>query len=151
MNRSERAKNNFMNGLNCSQSVFLAFTDLFGMDDETALKVSAPFGGGVGRMREICGCVSGMLMAAGVIFYDAKHPTLEEKSALYAIEQELAARFRSRFGSIVCRDLLKGITSDASPKAEERTPAYYKKRPCPEICAAAASILEGFLKEKGKL
>ena len=151
MNRAELAKENFYAGLNCAQSVFMAFYDLTGMDRRTAMKVSAPLGGGVGRMREVCGCVSAMSMVLGLLFYDAEHPTTEEKRALYALEQELAARFRGRFGSIVCRELLKGVTSDDSPVAEERTDAYYKKRPCPDFCAEAAAMLESFLREKGKI
>ena len=131
MQRSEQAKKNFMSGLNCSQSVLL--------------------GGGVGRMREICGTVSAMMLVLGCVFYDADHPTTAEKSALYALEQELADRFRQKYGSIVCRELLKGIVSDASPAAEARTAEYYRKRPCPDMCAEAAAMLEGFLKEKGKL
>ena len=151
MRRSEIAKNNFMRGLNCCQSVFCAFCDLTGLDEKTAMKLSAPLGGGVGRMREICGAVSAMMLVLGSVFYDADHPTTEEKSALYAIEQELAGRFREKYGSIVCRDLLRGIISDDAPAAEERTAEYYAKRPCPEICAEAAALLEEFLKEKGKL
>lgn len=151
MQRSEIARANFMRGLNCCQSVFLAFNDVTGLDEHTALKISAPLGGGVGRMREICGAVSAMMLVLGIVFYDAEHPTAEEKSALYAVEQELAARFRNRYGTIVCRELLKGITDDASSQAEERTAEYYRMRPCPELCAEAAAMLESFLREKGKL
>ena len=151
MNRSEIAKKNFESGMNCAQAVVSAFSDLIGMDAETILKVSAPFGGGIGRMREVCGTVSGMMMVAGLIFYNASSPTNSEKSALYAREQELAMRFRAEFGSIICRDLLSGVKTDSSPTAEERTPQYYKKRPCSEICAHAAQILEDYLKEQGIL
>ena len=87
MQRSEIARANFMRGLNCCQSVFLAFNDVTGLDEHTALKISAPLGGGVGRMREICGAVSAMMLVLGIVFYDAEHPTAEEKSALYAVEQ----------------------------------------------------------------
>lgn len=149
--RGQRAKENFYKGYNCGQAVLLAFSDLTGLDEKTALKISAPFGGGVGRMREICGTVSGMLMVAGLLFYDADHVTAAEKSALYAREQELAARFRKKFGSIVCRELLAGVGADSSPQAEERTEQYYKKRPCPELCFAAAEILQAYLREEGIL
>lgn len=151
MNRSERAKENFKRGYNCAQSVFLAFSDLIPLDEKTALKISAPFGGGVGRMREICGTVSGMLMVCGMIFYDSEHVTLEEKSALYAREQELMRRFREKNGSIICRELLRGVATDSSPNAEARTEEYYKKRPCADLCACAAEILEGYLVEQGVL
>ncbi len=151
MTREERARRNFMQGMNCAQSVFLAFSDLCGMDEKTALKVSAPFGGGVGRMREVCGALSGCLMAAGMLFYDAGNVTLEEKSALYAREQELAARFRAENGSIICRELLAGVAHDDAPQAEERTAEYYRKRPCPEICARAARMFAEYLREQGVL
>lgn len=151
MQRAEIARENFMKGLNCCQSVFLAFRDLTGLDESAAMKVSAPLGGGVGRMREICGAVSAMMMVLGFVYYDAAHPTLEEKTALYRLEQELAGRFRERYGSVVCRELLKGIVSDSSPNADARTENYYKKRPCPDFCAEAAGMLERFLIENGKL
>lgn len=148
MNRAERAEENFKKGLNCAQSVVLAFSDLTGISEEDLLRMSAPFGGGVGRMREICGTVSGMMMIAGLIFYNAKTPTTKEKSELYAREQELASRFREMNGSIICRELLSGVKTDCSPQAEERTAEYYKKRPCPQLCACAAGILEEYLKEQ---
>ncbi len=151
MKREEAAKENFLRGLNCCQSVFCAFDDVTGLDEKTAMKLSAPLGGGVGRMREVCGAVSAMMMVLGAAFYDADHPTLEEKTALYSLEQELAGRFRSRHGTIVCRELLAGILSDDSPQAEARTEEYYKKRPCLGLCGEAAALLEEFLREKGKL
>lgn len=151
MTRSESAKANFLRGYNCAQSVFLAFSDLVPTDEKTALKIAAPFGGGVGRMREICGTVSAMMMVCGLVFYDAEHVTLEEKSALYAREQELARRFREKNGSIVCRELLRGVTQDSSPNADARTAEYYKKRPCADLCACAARILEEYLAEQGVL
>ena len=151
MNRSETARENFKNGYNCSQAVFLAFSDLIPLDKKTTLKISAPFGGGVGRMREVCGTVSAMMMVCGLVFYDAEHVTLEEKSALYAREQELARRFREKNGTIVCRELLRGVTADCSPNASARTAEYYKKRPCADLCACAAEILEKYLIEQGIL
>ena len=151
MKRGELARNNFKEGYNCAQAVFLAFSDVTGLSDSAALKLSAPFGGGVGRMREICGTVSAMMMVCGLVFYDSGHVTLEEKSALYAREQELARRFRETNGTIVCRELLRGVTEDSSPNAEARTAEYYKKRPCADLCACAAEILEGYLIEQGML
>ena len=151
MNRAQKAKENFMKGYNCTQAVVLAFADVIGLDEKTALKISAPFGGGVGRMREICGTVSAMMMVCGMLFYDAEHVTLEEKSALYAREQELARRFREKNGTIICRELLRGVEADSSPNAEARTEQYYKKRPCADLCAEAAGILEEYLAEQGVL
>ncbi len=151
MTEAEKARAHFKSGLNCAQSVLLAFAEYLPQDKNTLLCAAAPFGGGMGRMREVCGCVSGMLMALGLFTYDAENPTNAEKSALYAREQLLAGRFRERNGSIVCRELLAGITSDASPRAEERTETYYKKRPCAELCADAADILAQYLREIGVL
>lgn len=149
MDREERARQNFFKGYNCSQSVVLAFSDLVDLSEKQLLRASAPLGGGVGRMREVCGAVSGMCMVMGLLFYDADHVTLEEKSALYAREQEVAARFREKFGCIVCRDLLAGTGATDAPQAEARTQEYYKKRPCPELCTAAAGILAEYLREQG--
>lgn len=151
MTRGELARENFKRGYNCAQAVFLAFSDVTGLNVPEALKLSAPFGGGVGRMREICGTVSAVMMVCGLVFYDSGHVTLEEKSALYAREQELARRFREKNGTIVCRELLRGVAADSSPNAEARTDEYYKKRPCAELCACAAEILEGYLIEQGAL
>ena len=151
MERADRARQNFLRGYNCGQSVVLAFSDLLDLSEKQLLRVSAPFGGGMGRLREACGAVSGMCMVLGLLFYDAEHITTEEKSALYAREQAVAARFREKFGSIVCRELLAGTGATSAPQAEERTEEYYKKRPCPALCAAAAGILEEYLSEEGVL
>ena len=151
MTRAEQAKQHFLQGYNCAQAVVLAFSDLTGLDRETILKLSAPFGGGMGRMREVCGTVSGMMMVAGLVFYNASAASSAEKSALYVREQELASRFRAQNGSIVCRELLAGVKTAPGPQAEERTKEYYKKRPCAELCACAAQILEDYLVEQGVL
>lgn len=151
MNRGQTAKENFKKGYNCAQAVVLAFSDLIDTDEKTALRIAAPFGGGVGRMREVCGTVSGMMMVLGAIFYDPSRITTEEKSSLYAREQDVAARFRARNGSIICRELLAGVKTDDSPNAEARTEAYYKKRPCADLCEMAADILEEYLREQGIL
>ena len=151
MNRAEKAREYFKQGLNCAQAVVLAFSDLTGLDRETLLKLSAPFGGGMGRLREVCGTVSGMMMVAGMVFYDSATPSSAEKSALYAREQELAARFRAQNGSVVCRELLAGVPTKPGAQAEERTQEYYKKRPCAELCACAAEILQNYLAEQGIL
>lgn len=151
MTRADKAQENFKSGLNCSQSVLLAFSDLTGLDEEKALQIAAPFGGGMGRMREVCGTVSGMLMAAGAILYNARNLTNAEKSAMYARAQELMNAFREKNGSYVCRELLAGVRTDSSPVAEERTEQYYKKRPCPLLCRDAAEILETFLRKEGVL
>lgn len=160
------AKEYFLKGYNCSQAVLLAFSDLTGLDEKVAVKLASSFGGGMGRMREVCGTVSGMFMVLGLLYgYDAASPNAdEEKKVHYARVQELARRFREEMGSIICRDLLanhakaleaekkgqdeqiEAMRSDASVPTP-RSEAYYKKRPCAEISARAASILEEYIKE----
>lgn len=147
MTRGEAAKERFEKGYNCAQAVLLAFSDLTGLDEGTAMRLASSFGGGMGRLREVCGAVSGMFMAAGLIYGQDDVPAHEEKVAHYAMLQGLAARFREENGSIVCRELLAGVTRDASPNAEPRTEIYYKKRPCGELCAMAADILDAYIRE----
>ncbi len=141
--KSEKAKELFKQGYNCSQSVLGVFCEELGMDFETAVKISSSFGGGMGRMREVCGTVSGMFMAAGLAFCTQEN----NKAKQYEIVQELARRFKEKNGSIICRELLQGIESSTSPKPSERTEAYYKKRPCIELVADSVEIFEEFLKE----
>lgn len=147
MTRGELAKQYFTNGHNCAQSVLLAFTDLTGLDEVTAMKISSSFGGGMGKLREVCGAVSGMFMAAGILYDEGKVPTLENKAAHYARIQELAARFRSQTGSILCRDLLAQVETASGSAPEARTEQYYKARPCAELCALAADILSQYIEE----
>lgn len=166
MNRGELAKEYFLKGYNCSQAVLLAFSDLTGLDAPLAAKLAAPFGGGMGRQREVCGAVSGMLMVFGILHgYDAASPTAaEDKKLHYTRVQELCRRFREGNGSIVCRELLAShaarllaekqerdaqtdaMLSDA-PTPTPRTEAYYQKRPCPELVAYAAELLQTYLDE----
>lgn len=142
--RAARARDNFLAGYNCSQSVVLAFEDVLaehGIDAATMARLSSPFGGGMGRMREVCGAVSGMLMVLGVVEGYDDPKAFRAKKELYARVQELAGAYREENGSIVCRELLglgKG-PSEATP--EKRTDTYYRKRPCPDLCACAARIL----------
>ena len=107
--RGALAKEYFLKGYNCSQSVVMAFSDLIGMDEKTAVRLSTSFGGGIGRLREVCGTFSGVMIVFGIIYgYDAASPTAKEDKILhYARIQELARRFREKNGSIVCRELLE--------------------------------------------
>lgn len=132
----------FREGYNCSQSVVLAFADKYDIDFDTAAKVSSSFGGGLGRLREICGCVSGMSMALGLIQGYSSPKDTAGKANQYKLVQELAAAFKQENGSYICRELLFGITGDTNPTPEARTKEYYEKRPCPKLCAMAAAILE---------
>lgn len=145
--RSEKAKELFLSGYNCSQAVLGVFCEEYGIDFNTAMKLSSPFGGGMGRMREVCGAVSGMFMAAGLIYGFADTEDKKAKGELYKKIQELANKFREKNGSIICRELLNGIESSASPMPSDRTETYYKKRPCPDLVADAVEIFEEFLSQ----
>lgn len=134
-------------GYNCCQAVVLAYNDLFGIDDETAAAMSSGFGGGMGRMREVCGSVSGMVMLAGLI-RPASDPSVKEwRTANYALVQEMADEFRSINGSIVCKELLGLVPAGSqtpapkeTPEPSDRTPEYYRKRPCEELVGISARI-----------
>ena len=145
MNHVERAVELFVEGYNCAQAVAAAFGDLTGLDEKTAARMASCFGGGMGRMREVCGAVSGMLMVAGVLYgYDDPKAT-KEKRELYAQVQAMAGQFREELGSIVCRDLLKNPPSDPNPTP--RTEQFYKDRPCARMVAPAARIMDAFIEE----
>lgn len=149
MSKGDIAKQNFMNGYNCSQAVLLAFCEDFGLEKETALKISEPFGGGMGRMREVCGTVTGMFMVLGLAMGNDNAKDTGKKKDVYKSVQELAEKFKEDNGSIICRELLGFQKNNKeSYVPSERTNEYYKKRPCPELCKYAADILEEYLKEK---
>ena len=149
MSKGDIAKQNFMNGYNCSQAVLLAFCEDFGLEKETALKISEPFGGGMGRVREVCGTVTGMFMVIGLAMGNDNSKDNTTKKNVYKSVQELAAKFKEDNGSIICRELL-GLqkANKESYVPSERTNEYYKKRPCPELCKYAADILEEYLKKE---
>lgn len=141
MTREEKARENFLKGYNCAQAVLLAYADKVGMDEETLAKLASPFGGGMGRMREVCGAVSGMLMVDGFLRGYSDAEAKEEKMETYARVQSLAARFREECGSILCRELIEE-KNDTAPTPSARTAEYYKKRPCAELVALAAKIID---------
>ena len=152
--RVDKAKRLFKEGgYNCCQAVVLAYNDIFGIDDETAAALSSGFGGGMGRMREVCGSVSGMVMLAGLI-KPANDPSVKEwRTANYALVQEMAGEFKAVNGSLVCKELLglvpMGSSAQApkeSPEPSDRTPEYYKKRPCEELVGISARIVGEKLK-----
>lgn len=148
MSKADLAEKLFRDGCNCAQAVACAFADECGLDEKTLFKISSSFGGGMGRLREVCGCVSGMFMVAGMV-YAADKPEKSAKDAQYAIVQELANKFKAECGSIICRELLSLPPAvSESPVSEERTDKYYSKRPCVECVRIAALILEEKLSEK---
>ena len=151
MTRRELAESNFVTGYSCAQAVVKAFADVTGFDGEQAImRLCSSFGGGMGRLREVCGAVSGMFIVEGLLegYFD---PTAEnaqlQKAEHYERIQELARRFKERNTSIICREIL-GARATTNPTPDERTPEYYKTRPCARMCGDAAEILEAFLKER---
>ena len=145
MDHSMRAAELFLNGANCAQAVVLAFGDLTGLEDSLAARLSSSFGGGMGRMREVCGAVSGMLMVAGLLYgYEIPGDDVSKK-AHYHLVQHLAGKFREEAGSIVCREILKNPPSDPNPTP--RTAEFYRKRPCVRMVMTAARILDAYIAE----
>lgn len=134
MNKVEKAEALFMSGCNCSQSVLAAFAAEFGIDEDMAKKVSLGLGGGVGRMREVCGAVTAASMILGM-----RHGP--DKAAAYLKIQDFCAAFKAETGSIVCHELLSGTGATQGGSPEARTEVYYKKRPCVELVKLAASLL----------
>ena len=144
MDHSIKAGELFLTGANCAQAVILAFSDLTGLDDKTALRISSPFGGGIGRMREVCGAVSGMYMVLGLLYgYEEAGEKDCNKKALYKEVQDLAEQFRAECGSILCREILKNPPTDPNPSP--RTAEFYAKRPCARMVMTAASILDRYI------
>lgn len=139
----EKAREYFIKGYNCAQSVFAAFSDVTGIDEETALKMSSSFGAGMGRMREVCGACSGMFMVCGILYGYSSCDDAKAKTDHYALIQQMADDFKAQNGgTIICRELLKGINSDTSPVPEARTEQYYKVRPCLKFVESAAEIMD---------
>ena len=153
--RVEKAKRLFKEeGYNCCQAVVLAYNDIFGLDDKTAASIASGFGGGMGRMREVCGSVSGMVFLSGLLSPADNPSDKAGRTANYALVQEVAAEFKAINGSIICRELLglagckpthAGPTDihgiPESPEPSDRTPEYYKKRPCEELVGISARII----------
>ena len=149
--RVERAVENFMAGYGCCQSVVAAFADLYGLDDTLAKKVAAGFGGGVGRMRMMCGAVSGIVMLTGLDCGQTEGSDREGKSACYKVVQEQLAKSKQENGSLICAEILglKGYEKAVdSYQASPRTAEYYKTRPCAAKVESAARIFADYLKAK---
>lgn len=144
---AQKAMALFKEGYNCSQAVFLAFADMFDMEEHMALKLSSSFGGGMGRLREVCGAVSGMFMVAGILYGYDSPKDFEGKAGHYERIQALAHEFEALNGSIVCRELLGLTKKEDGFVPEKRTEEYYKKRPCVQLVGIAAAIMEQYIKE----
>ncbi len=147
--RAEKARELFHEGFNCSQSVFAACADLYGIEDESlALRLAASFGGGIGRMRQTCGAACGMFLLAGLETGSSTAGDHDGKAANYAFVQDLAARFKQQQGSLICAELLGIAPKPQSPTPEPRTEAYYHKRPCADIVAEAVWVYLQSINEK---
>lgn len=146
--RALKAKAFFEQGYNCAQAVVLAFTDETGMDPEFAAKIASSFGGGMGRLREVCGTVSGAFMTLAAIHGVSDPQDSAGKAAQYKDLQDLAKRFREENGSIVCRELLGLTEKQSEPTPEKRTSEYYRKRPCGELVACSTQFLEEYLENR---
>ena len=145
--RAEQAVAYFKSGYNCAQAVYMAYADLFGMDSKTAATIAAPMGAGIGRMREVCGTVSGAALVAGLAIPCDDPNDLTSKTRCYALVQQVAERFRQENGSIICRELLGIAPIKESPTPSPRTEAYYKKRPCVELVRMSATFIGEELKK----
>ena len=139
---AERAEELFRSGYNCAQSVFGAFADEHGLDFETSIRLASSFGGGMGRLREVCGALTGLFMVVSLQSGYTDPEDLEAKTANYQRVQELASKFRERYGTIICRDLLDLEETVSEPIPEKRTEEYYLKRSCAEYVRFAASLLD---------
>ena len=143
MDHGTKAAELFLQGYNCAQSVAVAFCDVTGLDEKFTARMVSSFGGGMGRLREVCGAVSGMFFVLGHLYgYDTPGDD-EQKKALYVQVQALAEQFRQRCGSIVCREILKNPASDPNPTP--RTEEFYKKRPCARMVMLAGRLMDEFI------
>ena len=149
MNCADRAEALFYEGYNCAQSVFGAISEEVGIDRETALRLSSSFGGGMGRLREVCGAVTGMVMVIGDLMGYDDPADAEAKKDLYALVQRMCREFEETEGSIVCRELLHLEKGEDLPEPAVRTEEYYRSRPCVKACRRAAELTEAAITARG--
>ena len=143
MDHGMKAAELFVGGYNCAQSVAVAFCDVTGLDAKFTARMVSSFGGGMGRIREVCGAVSGMFFVLGLLYgYDTPGDDVSKKE-LYTEVQELAAKFREQCGSIVCREILKNPPTDPTPSP--RTAEYYRVRPCTRMVLVAGRLMDEFI------
>lgn len=146
--RQEQAVEAFLNGCNCAQAVFSTYADLFGIDKQTAMNLTNSMGGGISRLREVCGTVSAMALLTGLAEGNVDPKDLKAREKVYQKTRDLAAEFEAENGSLICRELLGILGREKSARPSERTPEYYKKRPCAKFVACAARIVEKELTQK---
>ena len=143
MDHGMKAMALFVEGYNCAQAVAVAFCDITGLDEKTTARMVSPYGGGMGRLREVCGAVSGMFFVLGYLYGYDNADADETKKELYGRVQDLAGQFREKCGSIICRELLDKPPSDPNPSP--RTAEYYKDRPCAILVKTAAELMDDFI------
>lgn len=144
--RADRAKEMFLQGYNCSQAVVGAFADLFGFDNVTAMKFAEGLGGGMGRMRLTCGAVAAMATLASMKMSSGQPGDLKLRGEIYAVIQKMAGEFKDNNGSVICAELLgAALPKDNSTTPEERTPDYYRRRPCADKIYQCALLVEKYL------
>ncbi len=148
MNHENKARELFRAGYNCSQAVLLAFSDVTGLDEKAAAVLSSSFGGGMGRLREVCGAVSGAFMVAGILWGYSDPSDHEAKKEHYALIQRIAQEFKKHNGSYICRELLELPAGASDPEPEKRTEAYYHRRSCEDYVGIAARVMDELLSEK---
>lgn len=142
---ADRARELFESGYNCAQAVLCAFTDVTGLDMDTSARIASSFGGGLARMREVCGAVSGAAMVLGMVRGYSDVKDLQAKPAHYRLIRAFADAYREENGSIICRELLAGTPTTPGGEPEPRTAEYYQKRPCPGLVWSAARICDQML------
>ena len=145
MEHGIKAAELFLQGYNCAQAITVAFCDVTGWEPEFAAKMASSFGGGMGRQREVCGAVSGMLMVAGILYGYDKPGDDEQKHQHYQLVQDLCGAFKEQIGTIICREILDNPPADPNPSP--RTAEYYAERPCARMVFLAAQILEAYILE----
>lgn len=140
--RAEKAVQYFMQGYNCAQSTFAAFADIYGIEEDVALKMTSPMGAGIGRSREVCGAVTSMALILGLAEGNTDPESQDAKEKIYEKTRKLLDEFKMENGSIICRELLGLQEAEKSARPQERTAQYYAERPCARLVEAAALILE---------
>jgi len=146
--KQQDAEELFASGCNCAQAVLVAFCAECKLDRETAMRLGSSLGGGMGRLREVCGAVSAMFLIAGLLYGESTAGDKDKKDAHYRLIQDLAAEFKAEQGSIICRELLGLPEGKSEPVSEARTAGYYRRRPCKEIVGFAAMMMEKTIREK---
>ncbi len=149
--RQRKACELFVEGYTCSQSVVLAFSDVTGLDDHTAGKLSSLFGGGMGGLRSVCGAVTGMIMVLGTVYGFAAPCDHAQKTDAYRRVRELVEQFTRLHETVICKELLAGLSEKLSADPSVRDQEYYKIRPCAMLVADAVGMLEAYLRENGEI